>query len=181
MEDIELASLLRDPLAAEAAAKCGIELAELKTRPLEFFVEQHRDGTAAQAAEHYEKRRQLKLRMVREEHARLQQQASPMASQGDTRAVRMRRSQEQAMCAAVEQQARALQHEAEADARRQRMALRQAQAAANRDHQQLLRERTVQEQKRRRCVAYACPHTPASPPPLRCRRSKPTSKFCMIR
>ena len=93
---LEEKTLLDDPLAVEACQKCGIELQELHPLPLGHFVH---ESNPAQAAEHSEKRRQYKWRLIREELGHLQRKSSALlhttsSAAADTRMERMRKSQE---------------------------------------------------------------------------------------
>merc|ERR1740139_1194312 len=131
---LEEQTFLDDPLAIEACQSCGVELQELHTQTLRLSSHGH-DIVAA--AEHSEKRRQYKWKLVREEYARLQRRGTAMASSAsaggdDTRMERMRKGQEGQMRMMLERQSRLMRQDMEAEARKERMALRQQMAAANR-------------------------------------------------
>ena len=74
---LEEQTFLDDPLAIEACLSCGIEPHELHTQTLSLSSHGH---DIASMAEHAEKRRQMKWKLVREEHARLQRRQPAMAS-----------------------------------------------------------------------------------------------------
>ena len=138
---LEEQTFLDDPLAIEACLSCGIELHELHTQTLSLSSHGH---DIASMAEHAEKRRQMKWKLVREEHARLQRRQPAMASSAsagglDTaRMERLRKSQASNARMMLERQSRLMRQEMEAEARKERMELKQKMATANRESQQLL-------------------------------------------
>ena len=164
---LEEQTFLDDPLAIEACLSCGIELHELHTQTLSLSSHGH---DIASMAEHAEKRRQMKWKLVREEHARLQRRQPAMASSAsagglDTaRMERLRKSQASNARMMLERQSRLMRQEMEAEARKERMELKQKMATANRESQQLLRARSQQETAIKRQVRSGPGHAACSAP-----------------
>ena len=144
---LEEQTFLDDPLAIEACLSCGLELHELHTQTVSLSSRHD----VASAAEHAEKRRQMKWKLVREEHARLQRRQPAMASSASagaadtTRMERMRKGQASNARMMLERQSRLMRQDMEAEARKERMELKQKMATANRESQQLLRAHSQQE------------------------------------
>ena len=167
---LEEQTFLDDPLAIEACLSCGLELHELHTQTVSLSSHGH---DVASAAEHAEKRRQMKWKLVREEHARLQRRQPAMASSAGagvaetTRMERMRKGQASNARMMLERQSRLMRQDMEAEARKERMELKQKMTTANRESQQLLRARSQQELAVKRQVrsgpSHAWPaHSPSS-------------------
>lgn len=138
------AALLCSELGAEALRRTGILEDDLRPKPLANFDRKDGDELLVQRLHEYERRREHKWGLLREEHRRLSAEAERAKRGGEISAAsaaetaaerreRLRRAQALSMRQALDRQALILERDAEAEEIRQRMESRLQKAQSNRD------------------------------------------------